>query len=274
MLFKFVLAAFLLLALRMLYRFRTAQFYLKSILFAALVGFFSALSLPISIVCWILCKPGHGNWATGRAFYYGASYLLGLKFEVVGDTGDLLEQTKPAVILCNHQATIDVMLLGALFPTQCSIVVKKVLKYYPFLGMFLLLNQAIFIDRKNTKSALQNMAKAAESMKKKKLSVFMFPEGTRAHSKENTLLPFKKGGFHLAVQAQAPIIPVVVENYSWAYSSRSRWFPGGTIRVRVLPPIETAGKTEADVEALTQQTREVMTEALVEISKQRHVKDD
>src|SRR4051812_25817790 len=100
------------------------------------------------------------------------------------------------------------------------------------------------------------------------MSLWLFPEGTRARLATADLLPFKKGAFHLAIQAQVPIVPIVVANYANIYNSKKHIFSVGHMRVRVLPPIETKGRTDSheDVEALLNATRDAMLEALKEIS--------
>lgn len=82
------------------------------------------------------------------------------------------------------------------------------------------------------------------------------------------LLPFKKGAFHLAVQAQVPIVPVVCENYNRLFDGKSR-FEGGTIRIKVLEPIPTTGLTKDDVNALTERVRDVMLKTLKELDADR-----
>ncbi len=67
-------------------------------------------------------------------------------------------------------------------------------------------------------------------MKRLKISLFMYPEGTRHLGPEADLLPFKKGGFHMAIQAGIPIIPMVTENYWHIY--RKAFFGTGVIKVR------------------------------------------
>ena len=75
------------------------------------------------------------------------------------------------------------------------------------------------------------MAGASDEMQKKKQSVYMLPEGTRSYAKEPVLLPFKKGAFHLAIQAGVPIVPVVVANYSHVLYVQGWRFKAGTIPV-------------------------------------------
>ena len=85
------------------------------------------------------------------------------------------------------------------------------------------------------------------------------------------LLPFKKGAFHLAVQAQVPIVPVVCANYDNVLNMKKRRFRPGTIDVTILPPISTKGLTAQDVDSLVEKTRKVMLDELIRLS---HVTDE
>ena len=124
------------------------------------------------------------------------------------------------------------------------------------------LSKTVFIERKSRTQAVAAFDKAAEQMHKNRQSVYIFPEGTRSYYDTPDLLPFKKGAFHLAVQAQVPIIPVAVANYTNVLDVKRKLFRPGTIPVRVAKPIFTKGKTKEDVDALIKETREVMHEEL------------
>ena len=139
----------------------------------------------------------------------------------------------------------------------------------------------MFIDRGNREHARQAFDGAAVQIKNERQSVFIFPEGTRSYSAQPSLLPFKKGAFHLAVQAQVPIVPVVVANYSNVLHMQTRRFRAGKIPIKgrqdcnqsistdvliVLPPIPTRGLTAADVDNLTKTTRDKMLSELVELT--------
>ena len=128
------------------------------------------------------------------------------------------------------------------------------------------LSNTVFIDRSNRANAFAAFDSAAQQMRTKRQSVYIFPEGTRSYSARADLLPFKKGAFHLAVQAQVPVVPIVVANYAHLLSARRRVFWPGRIPVRVLPPVDTKGLTFADVDDLCARTRDAMLKALVEIS--------
>ena len=114
-------------------------------------------------------------------------------------------------------------------PKQTSIMSKKSLQYTP-LGPFMTMSGAIFVNRGNSAHAVRSLTAAGELMKKLKISLIMFPEGTRTNSEVPNILPLKKGGFHLAIEAGIPIIPVVTENYWRLYHKGV--FDKGAIKTR------------------------------------------
>lgn len=177
---------------------------------------------------------GHGQsaqWAVGRSFKYVMALTTGVRFKI-DDPKNILGKTRPAVFIGNHQTELDVLMLGCMFPKYCSVTAKSSLRKTPFLGWFMSLSGSIFIDRASKTDARAAMAGAANQIQKKQQSVYMFPEGTRSYSKEPELLPFKKGAFHLAVQAQVPIVPVVVANYSHVLNVKDFVFNAGVIPMK------------------------------------------
>lgn len=223
----------------------TIFFYMLSLLhpifgfFARLLASYAGLVLASFYGCLAsiflrAIGPEYGQlaqWTTARSFKYFMGFMIGVHF-VVEDPEDYLANTRPAVIIGNHQTELDVLMLGSVFPKYTSVSAKSSLRKTPLLGWFMALSGTVFIDRANRDSARSAMASAAEVIKKTRQNVFMFPEGTRSYYKDPGLLPFKKGAFHLAVEAGAPIIPVVVESYSHVLYVRGWRFNSGTIRVK------------------------------------------
>ncbi|KAF8645518.1 hypothetical protein AX16_007802 [Volvariella volvacea WC 439] len=201
------------------------------------------------------------NYVIARTFYALASRVLDLTVQVEGVEN--LENNQPAVLMANHQSMLDILVVGKLMPKRTSIMAKQSLQFSP-LGPFMTLSGAIFVNRANNTSAVRSLAAAAQKMKSLRLSLWMFPEGTRRLSPQPDVLPLKKGGFHLAVQAGIPIVPIVTENYWRIY--RPGWFDKGTLRVRVLPPIPTAGLTAADIPDLANRVRDAMLAAHLDLS--------
>ncbi|KAK3720005.1 1-acylglycerol-3-phosphate O-acyltransferase [Vermiconidia calcicola] len=200
---------------------------------------------------------GLGQWTTAKAFKWLMWISTGVWFDVEDD-GQYADTTRPAVFVCNHQTELDVLVIGHVFPKYCSVSSKKSLKHIPFLGWFMSLSKTVFIERSSRTQAVEAFNKAAQQMHSNKQSVFIFPEGTRSYYDHPDMLGFKKGAFHLAVQAQVPILPVVVANYSNVLNVKKKMFRAGRIPLRVLKPVDTKGKTKEDVDALLQEVREKM----------------
>jgi lysophosphatidate acyltransferase len=205
-------------------------------LLASYVSLLACASYGV-IVSICLRLVGYGKisqWATARGFKYTMRLTTGVQFEI-DDPNDYLNKTRPAVFIGNHQTELDVLMLGCIFPKYCSVTAKKSLKSVPFLGWFMALSGTVFIDRANSSSARHAMTGAAEEIQRDRQSVYMFPEGTRSYAKEPMLLPFKKGAFHLAVQAGVPIVPVVVANYSNILYVQGWKFISGKIPIKGSP---------------------------------------
>ncbi|KAH6664930.1 hypothetical protein B0J14DRAFT_239406 [Halenospora varia] len=216
----------------------------------------------ISIFLRIVGNPRISQWATARSFKYVMYLTTGITFSIE-DPNDYLNTTRPAVFIGNHQTELDVLMLGCIFPKYCSVTAKSSLKRIPFLGWFMSLSGSVFINRANSTSARSAMEGASEEIRREKQSVYIFPEGTRSYAKEPMLLPFKKGAFHLALQAGVPIVPVVCANYSDILYVQGRTFRSGTIPVKVLKPIDTSKLTAADIEDLARDTRELMLKEIM-----------
>jgi lysophosphatidate acyltransferase len=114
-------------------------------------------------------------------------------------------------------------------PKGTSIMAKKELKWSP-LGAFMSMSGSVFVDRGNNAHAVRSMQAAGEGMRKRRTSLWMYPEGTRTSQEEPNMISLKKGGFYLAIQAGIPIVPVVTENYWRLYHHGV--FESGTVKVR------------------------------------------
>jgi hypothetical protein len=94
------------------------------------------------------------------------------------------------------------------------------------------LSNSIFINRTNRADAVKTFSKAAKDMVKRKMSIFIFAEGTRTNREEIGMLPLKKGAFHLAVQGGFPIVPMVCENYYGLYAADKKRFEKGDLVIK------------------------------------------
>ncbi|KEQ67623.1 1-acylglycerol-3-phosphate O [Aureobasidium melanogenum CBS 110374] len=231
--------------------------------FSALV-FCACYGVVASIVLRLVGYGGLSQWTTARSFKWTMWLLTGVEFKITDKYAGL--KVRPGVFIGNHQTELDVLMLGCIFPPYCSVTAKSSLKWMPFLGQFMALSKTVFINRTSRSEAMAAFSQAAETMHSEQQSVYIFPEGTRSYANTPTLLPFKKGAFHLAVQAQVPIVPVVVANYSNVLDVKNKIFNSGVVPVSVLKPVETKGLTKDDVDGLVERIQKDMAEELVRIT--------
>jgi putative phosphoserine phosphatase/1-acylglycerol-3-phosphate O-acyltransferase len=158
----------------------------------------------------------------------------GVRLNVVGEEN--IWAARPAVFLFNHQSQLDVFVLAALLRKDFTGVAKKSLEKDPFFGPIGYLADVAYIDRSNTDAARKGLEPAVEALKSGR-SIAIAPEGTRSPTPR--LLPFKKGPFHLAMQAGVPVVPIVMRNCGEIMAAHSMVIHPGTVDVAVLPPVPT-----------------------------------
>ncbi|XP_015506474.1 1-acyl-sn-glycerol-3-phosphate acyltransferase alpha [Parus major] len=201
-----------------------------------------------------------------RAALLPLKRFYGIRMRVRG--AEQLQLQGPFVIVCNHQASLDLMGMVEVIPERCVPIAKRELLYLGTVGWACWLSGIIFIDRHRRDAAIEVISHTASTMRHENLRVWVFPEGTRNPGK--SMLPFKRGAFHLAVQAQVPIVPIVISPYWNFFSSEEKRFTSGTCTIRILPRVETRGLSPKDVPELTESVRQAMAEALAEMSMSDH----
>ncbi len=165
-----------------------------------------------------------------------ASALIGLDLNIEGEEN--LWAQRPAVFIFNHQSKADVVIMARLLRRDVAGVGKKEIRNMPVIGQVMQMGGVVLIDRKNAASAIEAMAPLVEVMQKEGKSVVMAPEGTRTITPK--LERFKKGAFHLAMQAGVPIVPVVIRNALDVAPKGDFVLRPATVEVEVLPPVDTS----------------------------------
>ncbi len=194
------------------------------------------------------------NFATGLWADY-TSALAGLKVDVENEKH--LWSHRPAVFIFNHQSNADAIIMAKLLRRDIAGVGKKEIADNPIMGAIFRAAGTVLIDRKNKDKAIEAMQPLVDAMKVDNKSVVIAPEGTRSASTK--LGPFKKGAFHLALQAGVPIVPVVIHNTHDFWPKGHTIIHPTTVNVTVLPPIDTSGW---NAETLDDHIDDVRTEYL------------
>ncbi|MGE8043449.1 lysophospholipid acyltransferase family protein [Pseudomonas monteilii] len=211
-----------------------------------------------------LCRPFNPDNSRLFARLYGipATRIMGLRLK--DETGPLADQPPGCVIIANHQSNYDLFILGQVIP-RCTVAVgKKSLGLIPLFGQLLWLGGNVLVDRGNAYQARKAMHLTTRKLQNG-ASIFIFPEGTRNRSDQ--LLDFKKGAFHMAIEAGVPIVPVCVSRYA-ADLTLNGW-RRRTVVVRSLPPIPTIGLGKQDIPALIEQCRGQMQQCIDRLDQER-----
>ncbi len=169
----------------------------------------------------------------------------------------------PCVFIANHQSNWDLVTISNAVTPGAVTVGKKSLKWLPVFGQLYWLTGNIMIDRNNRSRAIGTIGQVIDKIKEDKVSVWLFPEGTR--SRGRGLLPFKTGAFHAAVGAGVPIVPIVCS--STAGLKAGKWDNGHVI-VEMLEPISTEGYGKDGIRELSKKCHDLMQAKLAELDEE------
>lgn len=188
-------------------------------------------------------------------------FLSGISYRIRGREH---VPTNRAVVFCsNHQSNIDPPLLFEVLHPRVHILYKHELDQLPVLARAFRIGGFIPVDRRNKESAMRSIEAGAASIRSGN-SFLIFPEGTR--SKTDELLPFKKGGFVMALKAGAPIVPVAIRGGRASMRKGSYLVYPVTAEISVGEPIETAGLALEDRNGLIERVRSEIARLLGEMA--------
>jgi len=159
--------------------------------------------------------------------------------------------TAPRIFLPNHLSTLDIWVLAPALPVTTRFVSKRTLFWIPVLGQAMAVAGFIPIDRRDRASAIRSLGRATETIRGG-ASVILFPEGTR--SRDGRLARFKRGAFHLALEAGVPVVPVAISGTYQVVRPRSIVVRPGPVHVTFAPPIDVADYA-GDLEGLMEKVR-------------------
>lgn len=208
-----------------------------------------------------ICRPFNPDNSRLFAWLYSRPALPVLGVRLQADVAPMLTQPPGFVIVANHQSNYDLFVLGTLVPPRTVALGKKSLKWLPLFGQLFWLGGNVLVDRSNAHKARRALLNTSRTLRDQNTSIWVFAEGTRNPAR--TLMPFKKGAFHMAIEAGVPIVPLCVSAYAQSMDLR-RW-RSARVLVRSLAPIPTTGLGPKDVPALIEQCHAQMQACIDEM---------
>lgn len=169
--------------------------------------------------------------------------LAGVKVEVKGREN--IDPAQPYLFMANHVSNIDPPLLVPQLERQITVLAKIELFRIPIFGTAMRLGGFVPVDRRNREAAIESVREAVRGLQAGR-SMLVYPEGTR--SPDGKLLPFKKGPFHLAMDAGIPILPITMVGLYETWPKGKFKITPGTVTVIFHKPIDP--KQFADRDAL------------------------
>lgn len=210
------------------------------------------------VVC--LVRPRHKNnvFVLGRMLNMMCP-VFGVKIRV--KIPDECKNLGSAVYAANHQSNYDIFVMTRCVMPGVVSMGKKSLVWVPLFGILYFLSGNILVDRANRSKAVEAMKDVVAKIKKRGISIWMFPEGTR--SKGKGLMPFKTGAFHTAMMAEIPVVPIICSSYA-NQIDLNRW-DNGEIFLEMLPPIDSTQWSRGTVKGFSDTVRDQMVSKLAEL---------
>ena len=221
---------------------RTVSAYVLILLYILVVA-------PVALVLGAVFRWKRGMYALGHGGVWLALRSTGIRYRVTG-----ADQVPPdtAVVFCaNHQSNVDPAVLFLALHPQLHVLYKAELRF-PLMRTVFDVGGFVPVERGSRDRSMASINRGAAAVRDG-CSFLIFPEGTRSRTGE--LLPFKKGGIIMAIQAQAPIVPVAVQGGRAAMRKGSALVFPVVVSVRIGAPIPTAGLTIDDRNVVSDRVR-------------------
>ena len=152
------------------------------------------------------------------------------------------------VFASNHASLIDIAVLVYCLPMHLRFFAKRELLKVPFIGTWLVWDKHLPLDRRDARAAMRSLTEGAESVRRNRLCVLLFPEGSRSLT---GVQPFKDGAALLAIRAGVPLVPVAIRGTEEVLPAKSSYLRGGPVAVRIGAPLPTEGLEPKDRGRLT-----------------------
>jgi 1-acyl-sn-glycerol-3-phosphate acyltransferase len=231
---------------------------------------FVIMTFPITLILWLLVLPFDKEKTIIHWFLMYQSLILSFLIPIwtihIEGREKVMKETT-YVIISNHQSLLDILLINCLryrFKWISKIENFKV----PVIGWYLRMADYIVVDRGNEESKVEMLEKSTDCLRKG-ISIMIFPEGTR--SLNNEIGFFRRGAFQLALQANVPVLPVLIDGTGGILPKHGLIFGSGHhIRIRVMDPVNPASFGTENPENLALKLSLSMTSSLNELRAQNN----
>ncbi len=208
----------------------------RSVLTYVAVSVYVLLAGPIALAIGVGLKNKTALYVPGHIGVGLALGLSGIRYRVRGR--EHVPKNRAVVFCSNHESNVDPPVLFQALHKRLHVLFKAELTKLPILGAVMVAGGFVPVERDRREASMASIDRAAESIRSGN-SFLIFPEGTRSQTSQ--LLPFKKGGFIMAIKAQAPIVPVAVSGGRAAMQKGSWFVRPVMVDVRIGEPVETSG---------------------------------
>jgi 1-acyl-sn-glycerol-3-phosphate acyltransferase len=229
----------------------------RTVLTYIIVSLYVLITAPLGMLLALVFQSVDILYIFGHLGVQLALTLTGIKVHLSGAG----PRDRAAVYFANHQSNVDPPILFHVLHRQMRVLYKRELDAIPLMTRAFRMGGFISVDRRNKDSAMKALDQGADSIRAGH-SFLIFPEGTRSRTPE--LLPFKKGGFVMALKAHAPIVPVAVQGGRASMRKGSWLIWPAIVSVRVGEPIEAKDYSMEDRAALIALVRQRIEALLAE----------
>ena len=201
-----------------------------------------------------------GDYSIPIARFWARTICWAARSKVKVEGLEKLRSDKNYLLCANHLSYMDTPVVLSSIPIKFRFMAKSELFKIPFMGTHLTQAGHIPVELEEPRAAIRTLARAAQIIHERNISVLIFPEGGR--SEDGNLQPFKEGAAYLAIKAQVPLVPMALIGTREVLPMHGKIFRAGTVRLRIGEPIPTEGRTMKERELLTNMLRERIVELL------------
>lgn len=184
--------------------------------------------------------------------------ILGIKVETSGV--EKVDRKSPYIFMANHLSFLDGPMLFMLIPQSIRVILKKEVFRIPVIGQGMRYVGFVPVDRKSIRGGKKSIDKAARLMRERSYSFLIFPEGTR--SRDGRIQAFKRGGFFLALEGQASIIPISIRGTYELMPRGTLLAKKGKVRVLFHPPVSVQGYDSTNMRVLMDRVKSIVESGL------------